>query len=193
MYISTRGTSTIFVIMVVAATTLMLLTSNTITGSVFAAKTGISHHSGKSNGKTSSTGSGNSSSISPTDSTNNNTPSTISNANPNMDNLLACESAAAHGSGQLTKAEVMNCYLQFSRGAASSLSIIGNANNSPGNAGSGSGSGSTSTTHHTGSSTTHHAGSSTTHHAGSSTTHTNSHHHSATNPSGLRGSTTSSG
>ena len=134
--------------------------------------------------------------ISPTDSTNNNTPSTISNANPNMDNLLACESAAAHGSGQLTKAEVMNCYLQFSRGAASSLSIIGNANNSPGNAGRGSGSGSTSTTHHAGSSTTHHAGSSTTHHAGSSTTHhagsstthTNRHHHSATNPSGLRGS-----
>ena len=186
MYISTRGTSTIFVIMVVAATTLMLLTSNTITGSVFAAKTSISHHSGKSNGKTSSTGSGNSSSsISATDSTNNNTPSTISNANPNMDNLLACESAAGHGSGQLTKAEVMNCYLQFSRGSASSLSIIGNANNSPGNAGSGSGSGSTSTTHH--------AGSSTAHHAGSSTTHTNSHHHSATNPSGLRGSTTSSG
>jgi hypothetical protein len=101
-----------------------------------------------------------------------------------MDNLLACESAAGHGSGQLTKAEVMNCYLQFSRGSASSLSIIGNANNSPGNAGSGSGSGSTST---------HHAGSSTTHHAGSSTTHTNSHHHGATNPSGLRGSTTSSG
>jgi hypothetical protein len=186
--------------MVVAATTLMLLTSNTITGSVFAAKTGISHHSGKSNGKTSSTGIGNSS-ISATDSTNNNTPSTISNANPNMDNLLACESAAGHGSGQLTKAEVMNCYLQFSRGAASSLSIIGNANNSPSNAGSGSGLGSTSTTHHAGSSTTHHAGSSTTHHAGSSTTHhagsstthTNSHHHSATNPSGLRGSTTSSG
>jgi len=187
--------------MVVAATTLMLLTSNTITGSVFAAKTSISHHSGKNNGKTSSTGSGNSSSISSTDSTNNNTPSTISNANPNMDNLLACESAAGHGSGQLTKAEVMNCYLQFSRGSASSLSIIGNANNSPGNAGSGSGSGSTSTTHHAGSSTTHHAGSSTTHHAGSSTTHhagsptthTNSHHHSATNPSGLTGSTTSSG
>ena len=74
-----------------------------------------------------------------------------------MDNLLACESAAGHGSGQLTKAEVMNCYLQFSRGSASSLSIIGNANNSPGNAGSGSGSGSTSTTHHAGSSTTHHA------------------------------------
>jgi len=187
MYISTRGTSTIFVIMVVAATTLMLLTSNTVTGSVFAAKTSISHHSGKSNGKTSSTGSGNSSSsISATDSTNNNTPSTISNANPNMDNLLACESAAGHGSGQLTKAEVMNCYLQFSRGAASSLSIIGNANNSPGNTGSGSGSGGST-------STTHHAGSSTTHHAGSSTTHTNSHHHSATNPSGLRGSTTSSG
>ncbi|PWU80707.1 MAG: hypothetical protein DLM72_11015 [Candidatus Nitrosopolaris wilkensis] len=94
-----------------------------------------------------------------------------------MDNLLACESAAGHGSGQLTKAEVMNCYLQFSSGSASSLSIIGNANNLPGNAGSGSGSGSTSTTHH----------------AGSSTTHTNSHHHSGTNPSGLRGSTTSSG
>jgi hypothetical protein len=164
--------------MVVAATTLMLLASNTITGSVFAAKTSKSHHSGKSSGKTSSTGTGNSSSsISATDSTNNNTPSTISNANPNMDNLLACESAAGHGSGQLTKAEVMNCYLQFSRGSASSLSIIGNANNSPGNAGSGSASGSTSTTHH----------------AGSSTTHTNSHHHSATNPSGLRGSTTSSG
>ena len=106
-----------------------------------------------------------------------------------MDNLLACESAGAHGSGTAhMKAEVMNCYLQFSRGAASSLSIIGNAKifHQAMLAG-GSGSGSTSTTHHAGFSTTHHAGSSTTHHAGSSTTHTNSHHHSATNPSGLEG------
>jgi hypothetical protein len=178
MYTSTRGTSTIFVIVVVAATTLMLLTSNTVTGSVFAAKTGIFHHSGKGNAKTSITGSRSSSSSSGSNSnsTNNNTPSTTSSGNPNMDNLLACESAAAHGSGQLTKAEVMNCYLQFSRGSASSLSITGNDNNSPGNPGSGSGSGSTFTTHHT----------------GSTTTHTGSHHHSATNPSALRGSTTSS-
>lgn len=166
--------------MVVAATTLMLLASNTITGSVFAAKSSISHHSVKSNGKSSITGSGSSSNSNGT----NNAPTAIINGNPNMDNLLACESASAHGSGQLTKAEVMNCYLQFSRGSASSLSIIGD---SPSNAGSGSGSDSTSTTHHAGSLTTH------THHAGSSTTHTNSHHHSATNASGLRGGTTSSG
>jgi hypothetical protein len=176
----TRATSTIFVITVVAATTLLLLASTTITGSVFAAKASLSHHSGKSNGKTSSSGSGSTiSSGSTTDSTNNNTPSTISNGNPNFDNLLACESTAAHGSGQLTKAEVMNCYLQFSRGSASSLSIIGNGNNSPGNTGSSSGatSGSTSTTHH----------------AGLSTTHTHSHHHSPTNPISSRGNSTSSG
>jgi len=176
----TRATSTIFVIMVVAATTLLLLASTTITGSVFAAKASLSHHSGKSNGKTSSSGSGSTiSSGSTTDSTNNNTPSTISNGNPNFDNFLACESTAAHGSGQLTKAEVMNCYLQFSRGSASSLSIIGNGDNSPGNTGSSSSAASGS--------------SSTTHHAGLSTTHTHSHHHSPTNPISSRGNSTSSG
>ena len=177
MYTSTRATSTIFVIMVVAATTILLLTSTTITGSVFAVKASGSHHNGKSNGKTSSSGSGSTiGSGSTTNSTNNNTPSTISNGNPNFDNLLACESTAAHGSGQLTKAEVMNCYLQFSRGSASSLSIIGNDNNLLGNAG-GSSSGSSSATHH----------------AGLSTTHTHSHHHGPTNPISSRGNSTSSG
>lgn len=163
--------------MVVAATTLLLLTSTTITGSVFAAKTSLSHHSGKSNGKTSSSSSGSTfGSGSTTNSTNNNTPSTISNGNPNFDNFLSCESTAAHGSGQLTKAEVMNCYLQFSRGSASLLSIIGNGNNLLGNAG-GSSSSPISATHH----------------AGLSTTHTHSHHHGPTSPISSRGNSTSSG
>lgn len=164
--------------MVVATTTLLLLSSTTITGSVVAAKGSLSHHSGKSNGKISSSGSGSTiNNGSTSDSTNNNTPSTINNGNPNFDNLLACESNAAHGSGQLTKADVMNCYLQFSRGSASSLSILGNSNNIPGNTGSGN-SGSTPTTHH---------------HAGLSTTHTHSHHHGPMNSISSRGNSTSSG
>ena len=63
--ISTRGTSTIFVIMVVAATTLMLLTSNTITGSVLAQKQVYPITAAKAMAKLAASGSGNSSSNQP--------------------------------------------------------------------------------------------------------------------------------
>jgi hypothetical protein len=184
MYTTTRKTSAIFASVVIAATVLILLTSTTtaFTPSVFAAKVGLSHHSSKdSNGNTSSGihKSGDSSSDSTTStntdsSTSNNTPS-ASNGNENLKNLFACESAAANGSGKLTKTEVINCYSQtFSDNPVSS----GHNDNSAGDIGSSGGSGVDT-------------GSTSTHHASSSSSHTH-HHHNSAKPNSLTDSTTSS-
>ena len=106
-------------------------------------------------------------------SSSNNAPST-SNDNENLKNLFAFESAAANGSGKLTKTEVMNCYSQiFSGNSVSS----GNNNNSAGDVGSSGGSGVDT-------------GSNSAHHTSSSSSHT--HHHNSANPNSLTDSTTHS-
>ena len=103
-------------------------------------------------------------------SSSNNAPST-SNDSENLKNLFACESAAANGSGKLTKTEVMNCYSQiFSGNSVSS----GNNNNSAGDVGSSGGS-------------VVDTGSNSAHHTSSSSSHT--HHHNSANPNSLTDST----
>lgn len=162
MYTNTRATSTIFVLLVVTATSLLLISSNTMVG--LGARSDLSHSSGKRNEQTKTNDIGSVSDKSNTQSAKNNSPSTTSiNENPNLDTLLACESGAANGSGHITMSEVMNCYLQFSRGSASSLSVLGDNQNSD-RTGSSSGSGLASD-----------------HHTGSSKINSSSHHHSSVN------------
>jgi hypothetical protein len=160
MHTNTRATSTIFVLLVVTATSLLIISSNTMAG--LAARSDLSHNSGKRHEQSKTNGIGSVSDNNNTQSAIDNTPSaTSNNENPNLDTLLACESGAANGSGHITMSEVMNCYLQFSRGSASSLSILGDNQNSD-RTGSGSGSGSASD-HHVGSTkmnlSSHHQGS----------------------------------
>jgi len=143
-----RETSAIFSAMMVAVTAITLLTSTTASfvTPILAAKTNPSHHNG-SGATDNNGGSGNTDS-----STNDNTPPSTSNDNENLKNLLACESAAANGSGKLTKADLINCYSQtFSDNSASS----GNRNGPEGDIGSsssgssGSDSGPSSSSSHT--------------------------------------------
>lgn len=167
MYTTTKRTSEIFAIVVVAATALTLLTSTTtgVTPSALAAK---GSHGAKSLG---------------TD-----TASSASNGNNDkMNSLFACESSSAHGSGQLTETGVLDCYLQaFSHSPVSYLSVLPNnvkSNNNTNSviggtdssSGSGSGSGSSSSSNV---------------HSTSDSQHP--HHHSSTSPKTSKGSTTSS-
>lgn len=173
MYTTTKRTSEIFAIVVIAATALTLLTSATtqVTPSVLAAKTGIPHH-------TSTVGGSHIAKSSSTD-----TASSANHGNTDkMNNLFACESSSAHGSGQLTETGVLDCYLQaFSQGHVNYLSILPNNHNSNNNntnsviggTDSGSGSGTSSS-----------PGS----HATSHTLHP--HHHSSTGTHTSKGSTT---
>ena len=127
MNTNTRATSTIFVLLVVMTTSLLLVASGTMAG--LAASSG--HSSGKTGGHSRTNNVVSESGNHITNSPKNNSPSfTTTNENPNLDNLLACESGAANGSGHITMSEVMNCYLQFSRGSASSLAILGDHQNS---------------------------------------------------------------
>lgn len=155
MYTNTR-TQTAFGILaiVVATTALTLVTWNTFTYPVSAAK---AHHSGKTFDGISSSSVG---------STSNTASKSVDDTN--LTNLFACESAAANGSGQLTQNEVLNCYSQaFSGDQVAPLLTTGNNNNSVGDiTGSSSSSGNTST----------HSGSVATHHAGSSSSHIHHHH-----------------
>jgi len=146
VYMTARETSAILSAMMVAITAITLLTSTTASfvTPVLAAKTSPSHHNG--NGATDNTGvSGNTDST-----TNDKTPSSTSNDNENLKSLFACESAAANGSGKLTKADLINCYSQtYSGNSASS----GNSNSPEGDIGSSStssasGPSSSSHTHH---------------------------------------------
>jgi len=116
---TTRNTSAIFTTLVIATIAITLLTSttNTFTSFVLAAKAGLSHHSSKdSNGNSSSgidkNGDSNSGTSTNTGSSSSDNAPSTSNDNENLKNLFACESAAANGSGKLTKTEVMNCYSQ---------------------------------------------------------------------------------
>lgn len=126
MYMTTREKSAIFVTMVLAVTTITLLSSTTASfvGSVLAAKTHPSHHHVKNSNDISGGGGStdNSGFNGNTDtSTNDNTPQSTSNDNGNLKNLFACETAAANGSGKLTETDVINCYSQtFSDNSASS-------------------------------------------------------------------------
>ena len=129
MNTNTRATSTIFVLLVVMTTSLLLVASGTMAG--LAASSGHSNDSGKTGGHSRTNNGVSESGNHITNSPKNNSPSfTTTNENPNLDNLLACESGAANGSGHITMSEVMNCYLQFSRGSASSLAILGDHQNS---------------------------------------------------------------
>lgn len=173
MYTTTKRTSEIFAIVVIAATALTLLTSATtqVTPSVLAAKAGLPHH----------TSTGGSSHIAKSSSTD--TASSANHGNTDkMNNLFACESSSAHGSGQLTETGVLDCYLQaFSQGHVNYLSILPNNHNSNNNntnsviggtdSGSGSGTSSSPSSH--------------------ATSHTlHPHHHSSTGTHTSKGSTT---
>lgn len=150
MNTNTRATSTIFVLLVVATTSFLFVASGTMTG--LAASSDPSH--GSKTGDQSRTNN----SVSESGNHKINSPSfTTTNENPNLDTLLACESGAANGSGHLTMSEVMNCYLQFSRGSASSMAVLGDNQNSDGTGG-GAGLGLTSDHHDktTTHSTSHH-------------------------------------
>ncbi len=160
MYTNTRATSTIFILLVVTATSLLLVSSTAMAG--LAAGSHLSHMSSKRSEQSRTNDSGSVSDNTTIHNAKNNNPSTATiNENPNMDSLLACESSAASGSGHLTMSEVMNCYLQFSRGSASSIAVLGDHQNSDRTGGS-SGLSSTSD-HHVGSETTIHSNS---HHQG---------------------------
>ena len=164
MYRNTRATSTIIVLLVVIATSLLLVSSSALAG--LAASSDLSHSNGKrgDQSKTNNSGSVSDNTVSP--STKNNSPSvTTINENPNLDTLLACESGAANGLGHPTMSEVMNCYLQFSRGSASSIAVLGDHQNSD-RTGGGRGPG-LSSGHHFGS---------------TSAIHLKSHHQSSANP-----------
>lgn len=177
MYTTTKRTSEIFAITVVAATALTLLASTTIavTPSVLAAKAGLSHQTTESGGSHSSK------------SLSTDTASSASSGNNDkMNKLFACESSSAHGSGQLTETGVLDCYLQaFSHSPVSYLSVLpnnlkgssnkNNTNSVVGGTDSGSGSGSSSSSGP---------------HATSHTTHP--HHHSSAGPNTSKGSKTSS-
>ena len=170
MYTNTRATSTIIVLLVVIATSLLLVSSSALAG--LAASSDLSHSNGKrgDQSKTNNSGSVSDNTVSP--STKDNSPSvTTINENPNLDNLLACESGAANGSGHITMSEVMNCYLQFSRGSASSLAVLGDHQNSDSKGG-GSGLGLTSD-HHANSKTTTHSS----HHKGAADSTSPGHNH----------------
>jgi hypothetical protein len=159
MNTNTRATSTIFVILVVTTTSFLLVASGTMAG--LAASSDLSHGSSKKGDHSRTDNSVSESGNHIINSTKNNSPSfTTTNENPNLDNLLACESGAANGSGHITMSEVMNCYLQFSRGSASSLAVLGDHQNSD-STGGGGGLGLTSD-HHANSKTTTHSG----HHKG---------------------------
>ncbi len=159
MNTNTRATSTIFVLLVVTTTSFLLVASGAMAG--LAASSDLSHGSGKKGDHSRTDNSVSESGNNIINSTKNNSPSfTTTNENPNLDNLLACESGAANGSGHITMSEVMNCYLQFSRGSASSLAVLGDHQNSDSKGG-GSGLGLTSD-HHANSKTithfSHHKG-----------------------------------
>ena len=148
IYMTARETSAILSAMMVAITAITLLTSTTASfvTPVLAAKTSPSHHNG--NGATDSTGvSGNTDST-----TNDNTPSSTSNDNGNLKSLFACESAAANGSGKLTKADLINCYSQTYSGnsanSGNSNSPEGDIGTSSGSSSSASGPSSSNHTHH---------------------------------------------
>jgi hypothetical protein len=174
MYTTTKRTSEIFAIVVIAATALTLLTSATtqVTPSVLAAKTGLPHHT--------STGGG--SHIAKSLSTD--TASSANNGNKDkMNSLFACESSSAHGSGQLTETGVLDCYLQaFSQGHVNYLSVLPNNHNSNNNNNTNSVIGGTDSG--SGSGTSSSPGS----HATSHTLHP--HHHSSTGTHTSKGSTT---
>jgi len=165
MYTNTRKRTTIAILAIVVATTaLTLLTWNAFISPVSAAKT---HHSSKNFDSASSssaggTGSGSDSSI-------NKSPKFADKAN--LNDLIACESTAANGSGPLTQSEVLNCYSQaFSGSPVTPLLTTGDTTSSSSNT-------------HSGSGSTHHAGISSSH------GHTHSHHSSS---SSLPSTTTSS-
>jgi hypothetical protein len=129
MNTNTRATSTIFVLLVVTTTSLLLVASGTMAG--LAASSDHSNGGGKTGGHSRTNNSVSESDNHIINSTKNNSPSfTTTNENPNLDNFLACESGAANGSGHITMSEVMNCYLQATRGSASSLAILGDHQNS---------------------------------------------------------------
>jgi hypothetical protein len=116
---------------------------------VLAAKTNTPHHNKNSNDIGSGSSTDNSSISGNTDSsTTNNTPPSTSNDNESLKNLFACESAAANGSGALTKTDLINCYTQTfpdnSAGSGSSNSPEGDIGASSSSSDSGS-----STSNHT--------------------------------------------
>lgn len=171
MNTKTRATSTIFVLLVVTTTSFLLVASGTMAG--LAASSDLSHSKKGDHSRTDNSISESGNHI--INSTKNNSPSfTTTNENPNLDNLLACESGAANGSGHITMSEVMNCYLQFSRGSASSLAVLGDHQNSDGTGGGG-GLGLTSD-HHANSKTTTHSG----HHKGGADSTSPSNNHTTT-------------
>ena len=165
MYTNTRATSTIIVLFVVMATSLLLISSSALGG---LASSNLSHNNGKrgDQSKINNSGSVSENTVSP--SAKNISPSvTTINENPNLESLLACESGAANGSGHPTMNEVMNCYLQFSRGSASSIAVLGDHQNSDSTRGSSG----------PGVSSGHHAGS-------TSTIHLKNNHQGSANPTG---------
>lgn len=173
MNTNTRATSTIFVLLVVTTTSFLLVASGAMAG--LAASSDLSHGSGKKGDHSRTDNSVSESGNNIINSTKNNSPSfTTTNENPNMDNLLACESGAANGSGHITMSEVMNCYLQFSRGSASSLAVLGDHQNSD-SKGAGGGLGLTSD-HHANSKTKTHSS----HHKGAADSASPGHNHTTT-------------
>lgn len=166
MSTNTRTRTTFAILAIVVATTaLTLLIWNTFTSPVSAVK---AHHSlktfdstGGSSAGSSSSGTGGSGSDKPPKSAD----------NTNLNNLIACESTAANGSGQLTQKEVLNCYSQtFSGSPVSPLLTAGDNTSSNSNT---------------------HSSSGSTHHTGSSIRHGQTHHHHSSSSS-LPSTTTSS-
>ena len=167
MSTNTRRRTTFAILAIVVATTaLTLLTWNTFTSPVSALK---AHHSLKASDSTGSPSAGSSGSGSGGSSTN---KPPKSGDNTNLNNLIACESTAANGSGHITQKEVLNCYSQTYSGSPVSPLLTAGDNTS-----------SNSDTH---------SGSVSTHQSGTPSSHGHTHHHHSSSSSSLPSAATSS-